>query len=911
MSNEPESTKPKPPVAKPEDAAKADAAKADAAKAAAKKPDGKLPPLDERKLKFAEIAPFAAQLDAAELVAMANDGRAVVRANAALGLAALGHPVFEMVAMLRDSDIHAATAAAEALSRLGVQARSLLPQVVQALGSTQPEITEAVNTTLSELVGKADDELILALDVPYDLAMKSIVEAARKIGKAGIRFLIKAAGHERIQIRVNAIGGLARLGKTDLETSMAFLTGVEANDPVPDVRTAAKQAMLAVIAREKALVVDNLPKNIPDFETRKLSGSELREHADAIDIDEMLFALRDGRAHVKINAARALGIKGDKAARAANGMGVNLRDSVPAVRKEMAVALGKLGTGALDTVQDLVNALGDAEEEVTDAVIEAVAGLGESAREALVRGLDAGSEAHGLRVGELIGRLPKAAETLVEAFKSPAVNVQVHAALGLGLLRDKVGSAGLAALHGARTGGDARTREAVRRALDMIEPRGPTGPKAVTIEGFEDRFLDAKDVDKHKAEVEKVGVADLTAYLMDGRDVVRANAATALAALGPAGASAAGTLGVRLRDDSPRVRLATAQALDRLGDAVVVETANDLVGALRDADDKVAETTAAILRARKGKVVGALVRGLETDDPRHGRRICEVINTLPDAAEILADAFDSPAVNVQVNAALGLGMLGSEHVGKGRKKLEGARTGGDARTREAVRSALDTLDGPRQTGPRPVEVPHFETQQLGPEAFTDPAKLRVDDLLGYLTDGRAIVRGNSATALGSLGAAAAGTATAVGVLLRDDDMKVRIAAAQALDKLGDEAVKEVASFLVGALKGDADVSKAVQPVLAARKTKVLTALLKGLETDDETQAGRILDVINALPDAQEILIDAFDSPAENVQVNAAIGIGMLGAKRAGAAGKKKLEGARTGGFARTREAVFKALAMLK
>jgi hypothetical protein len=66
-----------------------------------------------------------------------------------------------------------------------------------------------------------------------------------------------------------------------------------------------------------------------------------------------------------------------------------------------------------------------------------------------------------------------------------------------------------------------------------------------------------------------------------------------------------------------------------------------------------------------------------------------------------------------------------------------------------------------------------------------------------------------------------------------------------------------------------------------------------------------------LPDAGEILVDAFASPAENVQVNAAIGIGMLGEAKAGSAGRKALEGARTGGFARTREAVFKALAMLK
>jgi hypothetical protein len=103
----------------------------------------------------------------------------------------------------------------------------------------------------------------------------------------------------------------------------------------------------------------------------------------------------------------------------------------------------------------------------------------------------------------------------------------------------------------------------------------------------------------------------------------------------------------------------------------------------------------------------------------------------------------------------------------------------------------------------------------------------------------------------------------------------------------------------------------VSKVLSARKTKVLGALVKGLETDDEIHARRILELINALPEPCEILCDAFDSPAENVQVNAAMGIGMLGEKRAGTAGRKKLEGARTGGFARTREAVFKALAALK
>jgi len=446
----------------------------------------------------------------------------------------------------------------------------------------------------------------------------------------------------------------------------------------------------------------------------------------------------------------------------------------------------------------------------------------------------------------------------------------------------------------------------------MITPSGKTGPTQVAVDGFEERFLSAAELDQHKAVLEAIGVAELIAYLQDGRDVVRANAAGALGALGPAAIAAAATLGVRLRDDAARVRLAAAQALDKLGDAAVVETAGDLVRALGDADDKVTEACATVIRARKGRMIGALVRGLETDDPAHGRRIAELINVFDDAAEILCDAFESPAVNVQVNAATGLGMLGPKRVGKGRKALEGARTGGWERTREAVRKALDMLDGPRSTGPATIEIEGFEVRVLGAEAFASATgKIPVNDLVTYLHDGRAHVRANAATALGTLGPAAAGVALSIGVLLRDDDLRVRIAAAAALDKLGDDAVRETADYLVGALRGDADVTKAVAPVLAARKARMLGALLKGRETDDEIHARRILELINVLPDPAEILCDAIESPAENVQVNAATGLGMLGEKRAGSAGRKALETRRTGGFVRTREAVFKALAMWK
>ncbi len=867
--------------------------------------------LEDRRLGFDELKRIAAQLDPAQLVEMLMDGRATVRANAALGLAATGHAVAQLVPLLRDSEAIVAAAAAEAIARLGAAVRPLVPQITKALDGTQPEVTEKVIAALSELVGTADAELIAALDVPYDLAMKSIVAACKQLGKAGVAFLVKAAHSDSSRVRINAVGGLERLGKTDLDTAMAFLTNLEATDPVPDVRSAAKLAALAVIAREKVEVVDRLPKAIPDFEARKLSASELADYEAAIQIDEMLFALQDGRAHVRINAARALAVKGDKAGRdAAAAMGLLMRDSIGQVRREVAKALGKLGPEAVSAAHDLVGALGDVEDDVAEAAHETLAPLGNNVLDALVKGLETGSEAGGRRVGELFAKLGNASQVLTEAFKSPAVNVQVNAALAMGMLGKKVG-AGLAALHDARTGGDARTREAVRRALELIEPRGETGPKTVAVDGFETRFLTPAELDKTKAELDKVGVGDLTGHLQDGREIVRANAALALGAVGPGAASAARSLATMLRDDSPRVRTAAAQALDKIGDVAVLETADDLVGALGDSDDKVAEVVAGVVRARKARMIGALVRGLETDKPNHGRRIAELVNVFDDAPEILCDAFESPGVNVQVNAALALGMLGPKRVGKGRKALEGARTGGWERTREAVRAALDVLDGPRRSGPEPIAIDGFETRVLASDAFADPAKLQIEDLVAYVQDGRAVVRANSATALGSLGAAAKGSALALGVLMRDDDMRVRIAAAGALDKLGDDAVKETGDYLVGALRGDPDVAKAVATVLGSRKARVLGALVKGLETDDDVHARRILELVNALPDACEILCDTIESPAENVQVNAAIGIGMLGSKRAGTAGKKALETRRTGGFVRMREAAFKGLAMLK
>ncbi len=883
------------------------------------KPPAPPPALDQRRLQLADLIPHRDAFVAADLVALLGDGRALVRANAALALAAAGHGAPALLRLLRDSDAQAAAAAATAVAALGPLLRSCLDGIAGALDGASAGVVDTVVTALAGLLGSAERELIAALDVPLELAERTVLAAAAQAGPAGVTFLVRASAAERSRVRINAVAGLGQIGKVAPEPALACLGELERADPVPDVRTAAKQAILRVVAREREVVVDRLPTGIADFEARKLTSGELRAQVAGVVVEEMMFALRDGRDHVRVNAARALAVKGAAAAAAAVELGLVLRDSVAQVRREVALALGKLGPGAVAAADALVGALGDGEDEVAEAATAALTGLGPAARPALIRGLDTGGERHGERVATLLAALPGAAEVLCEAFTSPAVNTQVNAAFGLGLLGDRVGP-GLDALHGARTGGDPRTRVAVRRALDVLEASVAAGPQVVEVAGFEARVLAPAELEAHKAALERVGPADLIAHLADGRDVVRANAASALALVAtaaPALAGAAQALGLRLRDDAVVVRMAAAAALDRLGDDAVLAAADDLVGALGDRDDAVAARVEAALTGAPGpaaagrpaRLIGPLLRGLHTERPAHGARVGALLARSEDAVELLVDALASPAVAVQVNAALALGQLGAR-VGAGRRALEQRRTGGDARTREAVRQALATLDGPRAAGPRAVAVDGFETRVLTAAELAGPG-LVAADLGAHLVDGRAVVRANAATALGTLGEAALPASGSLAVLLRDDDGRVRIAAASALAAIGPAAVRAGADALVGALRGDAEVAAAATRVLAPVADQVISALLRGLETDDEVHAQRLLAVIARLDDAADLLADAFSSAAENVQVNAALGLGLLGRARAGAAAIKLLEGARTRGFARTRAAVFKALAALR
>ena len=1084
------------------------------------------PSFEHAELTYAELVAARSELSAADLIARLQDGRGVVRVNALLGLAAIGHSGNEVLLFLRDADARVARAAAEALVQLGGVQRANLSAIAATLGEARAEVFDAVSRMFAGLIGHADAELISVLDTARTAAADAVISACARMEFRGLQLLQAAARDPRPLVRLNAVRGISLLGVVEQPSSFEVLHLVERTDDISDVRAATRKAIAVLKVRcinlesTRRKIADPAP--VPALEQRVMTEAELEAAFASAPREELLRLLDAPAVHARLNAVRLLSFKGVAGLETVNALVGRLCDADGTVRLEVAQVLAKLGANASVAVPALVSALEDPDRGVTDAAEAALAAMGDAAIPGLMDGLDTPSERRGARVATLIGRLAQGAQLLRDALSFTSVDARIHAALGLAAQGNPRARVALAALTAMPTSGNARLRAAVAKAMAAIEPRPDRAPPAIVIDGFQTRVLTEPELAAGKAVLAAAGVVGLAAHLNDPRVAVRANvvaalgsfgtdaanalavsmrdgdasvrltatqqlaklgahataavpalvtaledsdaavmaaaeaslvgmgdaaapallgaldtpieplgarvaaligrlgagaqllstamlftsldarihAANALATLGAAKARVAlpalgisststnarlraavakaiaaieprpdrtppaiavdgfetrvltdaelggakavlaavgvegltarlndpriavrtnvtvalGTLGtdavaaaralaVALRDSAAEVRIAAARSIERLGDVAVGAVVADLVRGLRD--DGVTTQVAGMLRSRTSAVVDdALARGLDTTDAMHAHRILELLTVRPTAPELLSAAFARPPS--QVHAARGLAMLGKDRIGKGRAVLEAARADIAAHTRDLASATLRAIDGPA-VAPTPPPVAGFETTLLEAKAFGKG--LTVSQVLPFLLDGRPIVRANAATALGALPGAAEYAIT-ICALLRDDDPQVRIAAAQALDKLGDDVVIATAPRLVDALRGDAAVHAACKAVLAERGAKVEAALIAGLETSDETHGIRIAELICALPSAPQVLFAAFDGEAQNVQINAAFGIGLLGAKRAGTAGRARLRNGLAGPPTRRRHAIVKALALL-
>ncbi|HZJ64568.1 MAG TPA: HEAT repeat domain-containing protein, partial [Kofleriaceae bacterium] len=322
-------------------------------------------------LSYAELVKRKDELVAQEQVLALRDGRAIVRANAALGLAAVGYTGRDLLPFLRDSEAIVARSAAEALLHLARAQREHLAPIAAALDGARPEVVDTIVTMFSALVGQADAELVGVLDTADRDAAGAVVEGCARVGLRGLHLLQAATRDERALVRLNAVHGVGRLAFLEPVSSIESMHRVASEDTVSDVRAGAQAALAAYIARSRAEAAARAggaePSKVPALMMRPLTPDELRAAATDARLDELLAALADPRAEIRLNAVRALALQGAAAGDGAPALAVATRDVDPTVRVESVTALAALARAGVVSAPALVRALGDSDPAVVAA----------------------------------------------------------------------------------------------------------------------------------------------------------------------------------------------------------------------------------------------------------------------------------------------------------------------------------------------------------------------------------------------------------------------------------------------------------------------------------------------------------------------------------------------------------------
>lgn len=587
------------------------------------------------------------KLAVSRLIAALYDGRWCARANAAASLAVVGEEASgassDLLVALKDGRAEVRQRAAEALGAIGPD-RERAFELIVALDDPAPLVVDALEAALARYGDAAIEAYLYGLDSLPALVARSVLPMLARLGKKAVDPLVAALSYDSAQVRLNGLIGLRLLGQKvahGARAAVALLRG----DGNRDVRLEANRTLDFIDGIEPPpLVREPLPLPLPGFDIEALALADLEAASKDLDAALLEALIRDGRRHVRENAARALGVV--KAG--GEQLGHALKDSVPAVRLAAVEALASLGAGAVPAAEPLVSALTDGVREVRAGARDVLVGLGVAAWDALRGGLRVSPDlAVRTVLPVLVGVGAPAVPKLIETLDDPSPFLRLNALGGLVKLHDhgaEAGRARIEELTGDPLESIARTAQLV---LDRLNGKVP-GPLALDevpmpVEGFDTASLDDKALAKAKADP-----AWLVTALADGRPFVRENAARALGGLGKkAGDDAVSTLARALKDSHGPVRVAAATSLGALKAEVDI-AAPALAAALRGAD---AELGGAALEALAAFGAKAVVPALLDADAKHLRGREEwVVETIGRVAHTMPEPFVKALAAVATDA---------------------------------------------------------------------------------------------------------------------------------------------------------------------------------------------------------------------------------------------------------------------
>jgi len=529
--------------------------------------------------------------------------------------------------------------------------------------------------------------------------------------------------------------------------------------------------------------------------------------------------------------------------------------SDPAVRRDAAFQLGKMGAAAKPAVPALIKALQDQDKQVWAFAIAALTELGPEAREAISALIaDLSGKARGsrereqrqrtLRSAYALSRIgAEAVPPLIVALNSDDSGVRAGAAQALGGMGAEAKES-IPALRANFGHGDPSVRQEVIDALALIGPAavGPVsealssnepsarvsaaltlaqlGPVAKETEGALMQML-AKETDasvraaaltalvKVSADPRKA-VPLLVAAVKDDSEPIRHAAINAIGGSRALRRPAVLPLAALLQDGNIAVRQRAAHALGRLGPDAA-EALPALLSAARaaDGDPVFAEALAQIGPA----ALPALLTALKESDAENSAWILRTLRGFgAPAVPVLVEALQQPNPATRASAAAALGAMGRD-ASAAIRPLFSLATTGDAATQAAVLRALTALRAePAQLKPTLREAMKSPAPELrkaaaaGLASLGETASIGVDGLLEMLGAPEPASRSAAVQALGQMGPKAAPAVPAL--LAQLDDLTLQMAVMDTLGQIGAAAAPAVPRLVALGEKGGDDVKAA-------------------------------------------------------------------------------------------------------
>lgn len=608
-----------------------------------------------------------------------------------------------------------------------------------------------VNAAIARLQNGKDADKVAAAVTLADLGPKA---------EPAVPALITALQGKNEDVRLNCALALGRIGAPAVKPLGALLAGDRSSDRFYAVWAL---GMIGPAAKETAPAVVKLLADRDEHVRRKAAFALGRIGPEPqAAIGPLIGLLADANGDVRQSASEALARFG---AQGVPALIDALKSDSPALQREAARALGRIGSDAKDAVPQLKTVFLTAGNASAEAA-EALGHIGKPAIPALVECVTSPAAEVRKKAVQVLGTLgADAVPSLVDALADKNADVRQAAAAALAPLRIGDKMVVLALAHGVHD-----SDQAVRRqCLTALQNLGPAArlaaPKLVAALKDSDgpNRLQIILVLQNLGEAEREVLPVAAGLLKDADPQIRQSAVNLLARQG---SPALPHLIAALKDNSPLVRFAAVAAIQRVpGDIKDAQPA--LTQLLKDGAVFQRRSVVVLMGRVGAPAVPSLIELLKDDQNVIRSAAIDALRTIgPDAKKaapkLIDIALQDSYVPARRNAVAAVAAIEPEKLGD---LFARVKKHGDDKVRETAYQGLYYRVG------KSTKITAL------------PAKLALPHLIDATKDAAVTVRILAANGLGNLGPDAKEALPALTALAQDENPAVRAAANSALAQI--------------------------------------------------------------------------------------------------------------------------------